>query len=128
MKLTVDGKEYEYTDDEMTEVIGILREDGAVKAFSELRESNKAIIERMDKRQAEREAERAVKNAGGTVGNGGSAGNPTNSGATPPESGDGKGKVENSGEGTPEPPPRVDPGSKEPPAKKKSRWWGDALD
>lgn len=122
-KLVVDGVEIEYSDDEMVEVIEILREDKTIKAFGSMREQQDEIVAWM-REQKEKEGKKD-----GDSGNGDPD---ANSGNPDAKSDDGERKVDEGGEnsGQPSPPPVLTDEEKQEskPKPKRSRWWGDAIE
>lgn len=122
MKISVGGVEYEYEEAEVNEVIGILREDGALKGFRSLQESNREIKEWIAEQKA-----KGAQSDGDQGANPGSGGG--NGGGEPPQPPDPSGDMGKGGKGMPSPPEPVTEEDRQEakPGPKKSRWWGDAI-
>lgn len=122
-KITVDGKEVEYSEEELFDAIDILRQDRVLGEFKSMREQQKAIVEWMNEYKV-------GKRNDGDSGDGGS-GNSGSGDAGHPKSDDGSGDVGNGDQnpGGPTPPPALTDAEKEQqkPQPKRSRWWGDAI-
>lgn len=121
-KLMVDGKEVEYSQDELMEAIEVLREDRVLKDFGDMKAQQKEILARLNKEEKPKEEE--SKGEGDPNGGAGGAG-----GSGDPKPGDGDPDVDASGKGAPAPPPKLTDEEKQEnkPPKRKSRWWGDAI-
>lgn len=94
--------------EEMQEALRILREDGQIKAFNSLTESNKAVIARMDEMEKKREEERQSTPIPDPT-----PSNPNDPGSTEPDEPTG-----------PTPPPVVEPAALPTDEKpKRKSWW-----
>lgn len=123
-KIKVDGKEVEYSEEELFDAIDILRQDRVISEFKGMREQQKEIITWMNE-------QKAGKKNDGVSGDGGS-GAGGNGGSNPAESDKSEGSVGNGGEniGGPTPPPALSEHEKQEqqPRPRKSKWWGDAIE
>lgn len=123
-KIKVDGKEVEYSEEELFDAIDILRQDRVISEFKGMREQQKEIITWMNE-------EKASRANGGVGGNGGSGAGGNGDGGAP-QSGESEGNVENGGgnPGGPTPPPALseDEKQEQKPKPRKSKWWGDAIE
>lgn len=123
-KIKVDGKEVEYSEEELFDAIDILRQDRVIGEFKSMREQQATIVEWMNEQKAGKKD--------GESGSGDSGRNPpANSGTGDPKPGDGEGSVGNGDQNpsgpTPPPPLTDEEKDEQKPKPKRSKWWGDAI-
>lgn len=122
-KITVDGKEVEYSEEELFDAIDILRQDRVISEFKGMRAQQAEIVAWMNEQKAGKKNDGDSGNGSGDP-SGNGDGDPTKSDKPEGSLGDGN---ENPGGPTPPPALSEDEKQEQKPQPKRSKWWGDAI-